>query len=247
MKLIVNADDFGYSKGINLGIIEAFQHGVVRSTTMMANMPGFDHAVTLYNENPGLGVGVHLTLTCGRPLTQGLKTLVDANGNFHKLPVLNEINGTFDPDELEKEYHAQIEKTLKAGIHVTHLDSHHHTHPIGPMFKVFIKLAKEYGLPVRMYGKSKQDPIASEVKSTDDFNESFYADGVTFENFKKIITDSKGNSLEMMCHTAFVDHAIYHGSSYALNRIEELHILTSDEVKNFVKENNIELINFTQL
>lgn len=57
-KLIINADDFGYGKGVNMGIIEAYQNGVLTSTTLMAGMPGFDQAVKLAKDNPGLGVGV---------------------------------------------------------------------------------------------------------------------------------------------------------------------------------------------
>ena len=81
-RLIINADDFGYCKGVNMGIIEAHQNGVLTSTTLMAGMPGFDQAVNLAKKNPGLGVGVHLTLTCGYPVSKDLQTIVDDKGAF---------------------------------------------------------------------------------------------------------------------------------------------------------------------
>ncbi len=71
-KVIFNSDDFGYSHGVNYGIMDAYQRGILTSTILMANMPGFEHAVKLRKEMPRLGVGVHLTLTCGKPL---LKTV----------------------------------------------------------------------------------------------------------------------------------------------------------------------------
>ena len=83
--LIINADDFGFSRGVNLGIIEAFQHGVLTSTTLMVNMQEADHAVELARQNPELGVGIHLTLTAGRPILGGLHTITDEEGNFRKL------------------------------------------------------------------------------------------------------------------------------------------------------------------
>ena len=84
-KVIFNADDFGYSKAINLGIIQAHKNGILSSATLMANMPGFEDAVKLAKENPELGVGVHLTLTCGYPVLSDVPTLCQENGKFHKL------------------------------------------------------------------------------------------------------------------------------------------------------------------
>lgn len=81
-KLIINADDFGYCKGVNYGIIEAHTDGILTSTTMMANMPGFDHAVELHRQHPKLGIGVHLNLTTGSPVLKHLNTIVDTEGNF---------------------------------------------------------------------------------------------------------------------------------------------------------------------
>ena len=85
MQLIFNADDFGLSRGVNLGIIEAFRNGVVRSATLMANMNGFRDAVQLSSEHPELGVGIHLCLTAGQPLTER-KELRSKQNTFHREP-----------------------------------------------------------------------------------------------------------------------------------------------------------------
>lgn len=100
MKLIVNADDFGYSKGVNLGIIEAHRAGVVTSTTTMVNMGGFEHAVQLARETPTLGVGIHLVLTCGAPVSHDVPSLTDEHGRFHRG---YDYLGTTSPEDVERE------------------------------------------------------------------------------------------------------------------------------------------------
>ena len=108
IKLIVNADDFGLTEGTNYGIIDGHINGLVNSTTMMMNMPGTEHAVRLAKEYNLLGVGVHLVLTAGEPLLKDVPSLVGENGSFHKQSVVRE--GNINPEEVEREWTAQIEK-----------------------------------------------------------------------------------------------------------------------------------------
>ncbi len=82
MKLIINADDFGYSKGINYGIFEACKNGVLTSATLMTGMPGAEHASEMMKEIPKLGVGLHLNTALGKPGNSNRKTLTDKNGFF---------------------------------------------------------------------------------------------------------------------------------------------------------------------
>lgn len=112
-KLIINTDDLGYCKGVNYGIIEAYKDGILTSTTMMANMPGFDHAVELHKQHPSLGIGVHLTLTTGKPILKQLKTIVDAEGNFRNQSYYKS-SFIIDQQEIYDEWKAQIEKILAA-------------------------------------------------------------------------------------------------------------------------------------
>lgn len=85
--LIINADDFGLSPGVNQGIAEAYQAGGISSTTVMVNMPGFTDAVRLASLHPGLGVGLHFNLTYGRPVSDPrlIPSLIQADGRFHSI------------------------------------------------------------------------------------------------------------------------------------------------------------------
>ena len=112
-KLIVNADDFGLSEAVNYGIISAYKYGIVRSTTAMANMLWFEHAMELLKENKNLGCGVHRTLSCYKPVLSNLKTIVDENGYFIRR-ITNKILESMDLDEVYNEFCAQIEKVKNA-------------------------------------------------------------------------------------------------------------------------------------
>ena len=102
-KVIINADDFGYSTAVNLGIINSFKKGVLTSATLMANMPGCDEAIELAKENPSFGVGGHLVLTCGAPLYERT-TLVKEDGNFFGLKEYKTNRSNMDEQEIFEEW-----------------------------------------------------------------------------------------------------------------------------------------------
>ncbi|MEO5377083.1 MAG: ChbG/HpnK family deacetylase [Magnetococcus sp. DMHC-6] len=150
-RLIVNADDFGLSEGVNQGILLAFAQGVVRSTTLLANMAGFDHAVGLARLSPGLGVGVHLNLTWGRPVTPvaEVASLVDGEGNFFGGPgplLWRYLAGRVALHEVYRECVAQIRRVLEAGIVPTHVDTHHHLHAFPGLSRAVIQAATAEGV-----------------------------------------------------------------------------------------------------
>ncbi|WP_103981247.1 carbohydrate deacetylase [Helcococcus massiliensis] len=249
-KLIINADDFGYGKGVNMGIIEAYQNGVLTSTTLMAGMPGFDQAVKLAKDNPGLGVGVHLTLTCGYPASKGLKTIVDDEGAFLNLSFyekkdnLNLIN----LDEVYKEWKAQIDKVIDSGINPTHIDSHHHINSVGELKKIYLRLADEYSLPVR-----NNFNLPEGYKSTSKMMDYFDHIGSNKEIWRhmdtnNLIRDCKiYDSIEIMCHPAYVDSFLVENSSYTLGRTSTLKELLSPEIKKLLEDNEIELVTFRDI
>ena len=151
-RLIVNADDFGHSKEINMAIAEAFKNGWITTASIMPNMSGFEEACSIYYElNLCERLGVHLNLTEGRPLTESIrrmKNFCDLDGFFSfKLP----MNTIFLSDEIRHvirvELDAQILACLKKGIYPTHINSHHHVHTIWPIGTEIIALAKKYGIP----------------------------------------------------------------------------------------------------
>jgi predicted glycoside hydrolase/deacetylase ChbG (UPF0249 family) len=245
----VNADDFGHSKGVNLGIIESYRNGVVRSTTMMAGMPGFGHAARVSRRNPGLGVGVHLTLTAGKAVGGAYRTLTDADGNFLKLTETERRAraGELDLAEVESEYEAQIRKVYKADIIPDHFDSHHHTHKLPGVSGVFLKLAKKYGVKVRMYDRSLLTGEYAGIVTTDAFDDTFYGGGATAERLREIISPRRGASLEIMCHPAYCDLFLFKNSSYNTRRFFEMDVLTGKEIKDFIKANGHELCSFAEL
>jgi len=256
MKLIINADDYGRTKGINYGIIEAHKNGVLTSTTIMINLPHVEHGITLLKDAPNLGVGLHITLDAGKPISNSLEKLVNEEGNFkHRENLMN-----VSEEEIEKEVRAQYDKALSLGIDITHFDSHHHIHLIYPnVTNVVKKLAKEYGIPIR-WARTKEtleELVKSFKKDITDFGETpsstedlildFYDDKVNFEELVKMIEKVKEKeSIEMMCHPAFLCSETYN-SSYNEPRIRELDILTSEKLKNLVKDLNIKLITYREL
>lgn len=242
-KLIINADDFGLSKGTNYGIIEAHKNGVVRSTSIMAAMPGFDHAVELLKECPDLGCGVHMTLTAYKPLLKTHKTIVDENGYFYKGLRPNMKIEDLDLDEVYNEFCAQIEKVKNAGIEITHLDSHHHIHTAPFLKTVMERILEKYKLPVR--GGFLYDFKYGKIVQCAHF---FYEDTVSVETFTLNEERFKEyDVVDTMCHPAYLDSFIMGTSSYNIKRIEELEVLTSSKLKKFFQESEVKVCNYREL
>ena len=246
MKVIFNADDFGYSKAVNYGIIETVKNGVVRSTSIMSTMSGFEHAVEMYREckELRLGVGVHLNIMTGKPLTKGLETLVDANGNFYK-PALFESNKFyFDEDELMTELCAQVDKVIEIGIEPTHIDSHYGMHMQEPLFPLVCEIAKKYSLPLRMLDVNRMAPEARGIKTTDKFTSGFFAQNATFDFLATYLTRIQADTVEVLCRPAYVDLTLYNGSRYSVNRINEVEVLCNASLSKFLEAQGIESINY---
>lgn len=149
-QLVVNADDFGISRGVNRGIIEAHQRGLVTSASLMANLPAAEDALTRAAITPGLGLGLHLTLTAGRPLSPpaAVPSLVDLDGRFLALGgLLARLSlGRVRAEDLERELLAQIEWALRRGLRPSHLDGHHHIHVHPRVAPIVIRLARDHGI-----------------------------------------------------------------------------------------------------
>lgn len=151
-KFVLNADDFGMSKAYNTAIMEGAQKGFLKSTSLVANGAAFDEAAqTIIPQCPELGVGVHLNIIEGKALTRDLPDLTDGNGvfnnSYHNLIMKASSKNKEFMGQLEKEFCAQIERVQNAGIKVTHIDSHVHTHAIPPIFDLVCQIAKRYGIP----------------------------------------------------------------------------------------------------
>lgn len=233
-KIIINADDFGYCEAVNYGIISAHNNGIVRSTSMMANMPGVEHGVGLLKENKTLNCGVHMTLSCGRPLLSNLKTIVDKDGFFIRR-ITDEIIEKMDCDEIYRELCAQIDRVKGLGIDISHLDSHHHIHTLVSLKPVVEKIVTKYNLPIR--GGFEYNLEYSKVVPLID---SFYKENVSEEYFIKNIDEiMKYDVVDIMSHPAFLDDYILNSTSYAIDRTKEHKILTSKKVKEFLEKNGL--------
>ncbi len=231
MRLVINGDDFGYTKGVCDGIVEGFEKGILRSTTALVNGKEIEYAARLAKEHPNLGVGLHLNLTLGKPLTKN-KTLTAEDGNFYKG---RKTIWTKDPDyeEIYQEWKAQIEKFIEVfGKLPTHLDSHHSVHDATPSsLEVAKRLANEYNLEMRRYSKFT-------------YVAGFFGESATRETMIELLEAHKDEDVEMMVHPAFCDLDLYRESSYALNRVVELDVLCSKEVRDYVVEHNIILAHY---
>jgi predicted glycoside hydrolase/deacetylase ChbG (UPF0249 family) len=153
-ELIVNADELGWTEGVNHGIVKVHRQGIVTSTTMVANERAFEHGVQMAREVPSLAIGVHLNVTYGRPVLPEVRvfSLVDEDGLFYRRNrfIQRIVTGRIDIVHVEDEFRAQIEKVVEAGIGISHLDSHESIHMYPAIFTVVARLASELRLPVRL-------------------------------------------------------------------------------------------------
>lgn len=154
-RLIINADDFGLTAGVNRAIVEAHEHGVVTSATLMANGPAFADAIDLARSRLRLGVGCHIVLVDGSPLLDAtaVRSLLDRGHSSG--PLFREgitrlgalaLLGRLDENEIEAEATAQIRKLQAGGISVTHLDSHKHTHLFPRVLRPLLRAATRCGV-----------------------------------------------------------------------------------------------------
>ena len=140
-RLIVNADDWGLTPGVNRGIVRAFQHGIVTSASLLVTGSAFEDAVALARDFPALDVGLHLALVEEQAVLppEALPTLVDktgrlprTKGEFFKRALLGRISW----DEVEREIAGQIARFQQTGLRLSHLDSHQHLHMFPPVFQI---------------------------------------------------------------------------------------------------------------
>lgn len=150
-RLIVNADDFGYTRGVNSGVIRCFRDGIVTSATIMANGPAFEDAVECAKRNPRLGVGCHLVLVDGRSVEapRAIPSLADSEGRLPRTltALMGKVTvGSIRKEDIAREIRAQITKVIEAGITPTHLDSHKHAHSHPWILERVMQAAEEFGI-----------------------------------------------------------------------------------------------------
>ncbi|MDQ2930990.1 MAG: ChbG/HpnK family deacetylase [Gemmatimonadota bacterium] len=274
-RLIINADDFGFSEGVTRGIVEAFAAGSVTSTSIMANGVDWENAVRLARANPKLGVGVHLNLVQGRPLLR-VPSLTDAaTGELHSLGALarRAWAGRVDAGELEAETRAQIERVRGAGIAVTHLDSHRHSHLLAGIWPIVSRVTRDAGIrviriPREPFGINALDaaatprklvlamtlrlahalPLPSPLKTTDHFRGISLQGGTHFASrLRRTLDTLEPGSTELMVHPGHVDASLAAQDPYTAPREIELAELLSAGVRERLSRGDIELTGFAAL
>ncbi|MEJ2765721.1 chitin disaccharide deacetylase [Photobacterium sp. MCCC 1A19761] len=227
MHVIFNADDYGLTPGVNLGIVEACRQGVVRSTTMMVGMPAEPQAVALARQTSALNVGLHLRFTLGRPLTAA-SSLVGEDGQFHRPDQFWHRRG-FSSRDIADEVIAQLDAFQASGMKLSHVDSHHHAHSHPEIFPVVAEVMQDYPVPLRATGYL--DGTGSEYRYQ--FDHHFYGPDLSVERLLSLIKPYQGQCdvLEIMTHPAYVDQPLLDISSYHVERAQELAILTDPALK----------------
>jgi hopanoid biosynthesis associated protein HpnK len=278
-RLIVNADDFGLTTGVNRGIIQAHEHGVVTSATLIGKGAKFDEAVDWAARSPRLSVGCHVLLVDASPVldlgqVSSLATATAGEPKFHDSLTAFAglaIAGRLDEDQIEAEISAQIRKLQVAGIRVSHLDSHKHTHMFPVVFRPMLRAAKACGVPAvrnpfeplflagtRNWKRRFQLGILKSFRAT--FRKSLEESGVrtpdgcvgivatgglTQVTFRQLIENLPEGTWEFVTHPGYND-AELDGIRTRLrhSRENELAILTSPETKELLQREQIDSISY---
>ena len=242
-RLVINADDFGFTKDVNAGIRQAHLHGVLTAATLMANGDAFEDAVRLARETPSLDIGAHLVLVQGRSMVTG-RPLPDKPVGL----VAALLRGQID---VRAELRAQIEKIIAAGLRPTHLDSHKHTHLLPNVFHEVVKLAQEFRIPyVRLPLRSLYREFAARhgVHMADHFRGFRLTGSLNEKTFAAALARLPEGTTEFMCHPGYLGPELASASTRLKeSRVKELEALTSPRIRQIIADEQIELTKFAVL
>lgn len=261
-RLIVNADDFGFTRDVNLGIVEGHRRGILTATTLMANGPAFEHAVELAGETPSLEVGCHLVLVGGRSAANPARELPQSAGELG----WRLARGGWVEAELE----AQVEKILAAGLRPSHLDTHKHTHLAPPVLEAVCRIARRYTIPwvrrpfdlpltaaaplsVRAVNAGLQqlrgwfDRTLGRYgcRTTDHFAGFQLTGRLRAAELVELIRGLPEGLTEFMCHPGHCTAELRAAPTRLKeSRAEELAALVSEEVRGALEEAGVELVSY---
>ncbi len=259
-KLVVNADDFGFTRDVNQGIIEAHRKGILTATTIMSCGDAFDDAVRLAHENPALDVGVHLVLVGQPPFPQTVAQLIRAV-TLKRIRIYDELS-------------AQVRCVLDAGLTPSHLDTHKHTHLLPPVLDAVAKISEEFkirwvrrpfdfplepkGIPWqkrtvnRAFGavRKRFERVLSRHGClwTDHFAGFQITGKFNAGDLAALILALPEGSTEFMCHPGICTAELRAASTRLKeSREEELRALTAPEVRDALREAGVELVTYREL
>jgi chitin disaccharide deacetylase len=279
-RLIINADDFGLTSGVNRGILEAHASGIVTSATLMACGNQFQEAASLAAHTPHLSVGCHVLLVDGSPVlnrTEVSTLLANSDSRFRESLgsfALQAVTGRLNQDQIEAEVTAQIGKLQAAGIRVSHLDSHKHTHMFPVVFKALLRAAKKCGVPairnpfepllfvnmqnwkrrfqlglLRRYRSSfRQELALAGLVTPDGCIGIVTTGGLNQGTFQKLVENLPEGTWEFVSHPGYNDRDLSRiHTRLRDSREKELAILTSQAAKDVVRREGIQLISYRDL
>jgi predicted glycoside hydrolase/deacetylase ChbG (UPF0249 family) len=263
--LIIHADDLGLAHGVDRSSFAALEQKAVTTASIMVPCPWLTEVAAFAKDHPDADLGLHLTVTSEwksyrwGPLAsrKDVRGLLDPAGYFWKDSPLVVKNAK--PEEVELELRAQIEIALKAGIRPTHLDSHMGTLFSPAFFPVYVKLAREYGLPYFALRTMTASPaLLPHIKETDVFPDALFmaAENVKSEQWMEfylgVIRSLKPGLTEIIVHlgnddaelqAVAEDHPAF-GSAW---RQRDFNVMTSPEFKNAIRENHVILIGWKEI
>jgi len=258
IRLIVRGDDIGSTHAANLGCIESYKNGIMTTVEIMVPCPWYPEAVKLLNENPGLDVGVHVTITSEwenfkwGPITHA-PSLTDEYGYFYPMIWANDEfpaeralrEQDWKIEEIEQEMRAQIERAMKDIPQISHVSCHMGCSNWDDQVReVYRKIVKEYNLEIDLRGSNVEGlPVEGKGETLEERIHNFV------EALKKT---EKGKTYMFVEHPALATpemEAIGHSGYYGVNLDRDLvtKVFTSEEVKKVIKERGIELISYKDL
>jgi predicted glycoside hydrolase/deacetylase ChbG (UPF0249 family) len=248
-RLIVNADDFGRARGVNAGVLRAHRDGIVTAASLMVTTPGTDDAARVARTAPSLDVGVHLTLTYGRPISDPatVPSLVERDGSFPRVPGTFLGTGRAKRDEAAIEYRAQFTRAQELiGRSPTHLDTHHWLHDDPALEWAIVALARETGAAVRPHDDAQRDRLrAAGIKTVDHYRRDFQHEGhVDLATLERILAGLGDGVTELGCHPGEPDPELERTSTYAALRVTELATLTDPRAKAAIVGAGITLVDY---
>ena len=231
--LIPNADDFGFTRDVNRGIVEAHRNGILTATTLMASGAAFDDAVELARQNPDLDIGVHLVLVDLDGFPPTIPRLIFS---LPKMRIYDVLAG-------------QVRKVLAAGIQPTHLDTHKHTHLLPQVFNAVVRIAEEFHIPWvrRRFGPFRWLPTRR-CCSTDHFTGFRLTGRYGAAELAEVIRGLPEGSTEFMCHPGLCTEELRAARTRLKeSRRRELDALTSPEVRAALEESGVTLARYRDL
>ena len=250
--LIVNADDFGLTGGVSRGILDAHRRGIVTSTTLLVNAPNgraLEPALVEELRDSGLGVGLHVNLTLGVPLSEPrrIPSLLDAEGRFVR--DAREVAGRVRPDEARLEIGSQIDAfRALMGRFPTHLDSHHHVGTRASLLELMVFFARALRVPLRSVdAETRAAARAERLRTPDHFmGESGPEPYWTAERVLEHLRTLPAGVSEFMTHPGYFDDDLAY-SRYGRQRDQELAGLTDPRARELIAREGIRLAHFGQL